>query len=88
MDAAMAAALSAVLAALVTAAAAAYGSRGAARATREGGVITGYDSLTERLVKERDKAELDQSTAEAKVAALELEVSRLRMLVTQLGGTP
>ncbi|THA31799.1 hypothetical protein E6R18_15840 [Streptomyces sp. A1277] len=88
MDAAIAGALAAVLASLVTAAAAAYGSRGATRVAQEGGVITGYDKLTERLAKERDKAETDQSTAEAKVAALELEVARLRLLVTQLGGTP
>jgi len=88
MDAAIAGALGVVLASLFTAAAAAYGSRGAARAAREGGVITGYDSLTARLTAERDKAETDQATAEQRVAALELEVARLRLLVTQLGGTP
>jgi nitrous oxide reductase accessory protein NosL len=88
MDAAMLTALGALLASPLAAAAAAYGSRGATRAAREGGVITGYDSLSARLMTERDKAEKDQATAEAKVAALELEVSRLRFLVTQLGGTP
>ncbi|MFG2671348.1 hypothetical protein [Streptomyces sp. NPDC048445] len=88
MDAAMLTALGALLASPVAAAAAAYGSRGATRAAREGGVITGYDSLTARLTAERDKAELDQSAAEQRAAALELEVSRLRLLVTQLGGTP
>lgn len=88
MDAAMVTALGALLASLLTAAAAAYGSRGATRAAREGGVITGYDSLSAHLKAERDKAEKDQAAAEAKVAALELEVSRLRQLVTQLGGTP
>ncbi|WP_327710014.1 hypothetical protein OG912_16705 [Streptomyces sp. NBC_00464] len=88
MDAAMLTALGALLASPVAAAAAAYGSRGATRAAREGGVITGYDSLTARLTAERDKAELDQAAAEQRAAALELEVSRLRFLVTQLGGTP
>ncbi|MFG2670861.1 hypothetical protein [Streptomyces sp. NPDC048445] len=88
MDAAMLTALGALLASPVAAAAAAYGSRGATRAAREGGVITGYDSLTSRLTVERDKAEADQATAESRVATLELEVARLRLLVTQLGGTP
>lgn len=88
MDAAIAAALGAVLASLFTAGAAAYGSRGANRTAREGGALNGYDKLTERLAKERDKAELDQSTAEAKAAVLELEVARLRLMVQQLGGTP
>ncbi|MEV7713065.1 hypothetical protein [Streptomyces sp. NPDC088270] len=88
MDAAMLTALGALLASPIAAAAAIYGSRGATRAAREGGVITGYDSLTTRLAAERDKAEQDQAAAEAKVATLELEVARLRLLVTQLGGTP
>lgn len=88
MDAAMLTALGALLASPVAAAAAVYGSRGATRAAREGGVITGYDSLTERLTAERDKAEKDQTVAEQRAAALELEVARLRLLVTQLGGTP
>ncbi|WP_240806099.1 hypothetical protein [Streptomyces sp. BPSDS2] len=81
-------ALGAVLASPVAAAAAIYGSRGATRASREGTVLTGYDSLTARLTAERDKAEADQATAEARAATLELEVARLRLLVTQLGGAP
>ncbi|MFD8407167.1 hypothetical protein ACFV1G_21080 [Streptomyces anulatus] len=88
MDAAMLTALGALLASPVAAAAAIYGSRGATRASREGTVLTGYDSLTARLTAERDKAEADQATAETRAAALELEVARLRLLVTQLGGTP
>lgn len=88
MDAAMLTALGALLASPLAAAAAVYGSRGATRASREGGVITGYDSLTARLTAERDKAETDQAAAEARAAAMELEVARLRLLVTQLGGTP
>ena len=88
MDAAMVTAVAALIAGPVAAAAAMYGTRGANRAAREGGVITGYDSLTARLTAERDKAEQDQAAAEARSAALELEVARLRLLVTQLGGTP
>lgn len=88
MDAAMVTAIGALLASPVAAAAAVYGSRLAGRAQREGGVITGYDSLTGRLTAERDKAERDQAAAETKVATLELEIARLRLLVQQLGGTP
>ena len=88
MDAAMVTAVAALIAGPVAAAAAMYGTRGANRAAREGGVITGYDSLTARLTAERDKAETDQAAAEARAAALELEVARLKLLVTQLGGTP
>lgn len=95
MDAAMVTALGALLAAPVAAALASHGTRIAARVQREGGVITGYDSLAGRLTAERDKAEADQaaaearaSAAEAKVAALEAEIARLRLLVQQMGGTP
>lgn len=88
MDAAMVTAIGALLASPLAAAAGIYGSRIAGRAQREGGVITGYDSLTGRLTAERDKAEKDQAAAETKVATLELEIARLRLLVQQLGGTP
>ncbi|MCX4676683.1 hypothetical protein OG413_15470 [Streptomyces sp. NBC_01433] len=88
MDAAMLTALGALLASPVAAAAAIYGSRGATRASREGMLMNGYDTLTARLTTERDKAEADQAAAEQRAAALELEVARLRLLVTQLGGTP
>ena len=88
MDAAMVTAVAALIAGPVTAAAAMYGTRGANRAAREGGVIIGYDSLTARLTAERDKAEQDQAAAEARAATLELEVARLKLMVTQLGGTP
>jgi hypothetical protein len=95
MDAAMVTAIAALSGALVPAAAAIYGHRAAGRAQREGGVITGYDSLTSRLVAERDKAEADEkaadaraSAAEAKSHALEAEIARLRLMVQQLGGTP
>jgi uncharacterized protein YceH (UPF0502 family) len=88
VDAAMVTAIAALVAGPVAALAAMYGSRGANRAARETSAVTGYDSLTQRLVSERDKAEADQAKAEARVEVLELEVARLRLLVTQLGGTP
>lgn len=88
MDAAMVTAVAALLATPVTAAAAMYATRGQARATREGGALSGYDNLTTRLIAERDKAEADEAGAMMRVATLELEVARLRLLVTQLGGTP
>lgn len=88
MDAAMVTAIGALIAGPVTVLGAMYGTRGANRAAREANAVTMYDSLTQRLVAERDKAEADQATAEARVDVLELEVARLRLLVTQLGGTP
>jgi len=95
VDAALITAVAALVAAPLTAAAAIYGSRGANRAAREGAALTGYDNLTKTLVEERNKAELDERTAEArahaaeaKVASLEAEISRLRNLVVALGGAP
>lgn len=88
MDAALVTAIGALIAGPVAAAAAMYGNRGANRAAREASAVTGFDSLTQRLVTERDKAEADQAKAEQRVDVLELEVARLRLLVTQLGGTP
>ncbi|MGW4388193.1 hypothetical protein [Streptomyces sp. NPDC004685] len=88
MDAATVTALGVLGSAAVAGVAAMYGSRIAGRTQREGGVIGGYDNLTARLVAERDKAEADQAKAEANVQMLELEVARLRLLVTQLGGHP
>lgn len=88
MDAAMVTAIAAFVGGPVAAAATVYSTRGATRVQREGGALTGYDNLTERLVKERDKAEADQAIAESRVQTLELEIARLRLLVTQLGGQP
>lgn len=95
MDAAMVTALAALIAGPVTAAAAMLTGRGANRAARDVGAVTLYDSLTQRLVAERDKAEMDEraadtraDAAEAKVAALEEEIHRLRGLVVDLGGRP
>ncbi|MFI1735445.1 hypothetical protein ACH40E_40785 [Streptomyces acidicola] len=86
-------AIGALIAGPVAVIAVAYGTRGANRAAREASAVTRYDSLTQRLVAERDKAEedqakADQAKAEASVEVLELDVTRLRLLVTQLGGTP
>lgn len=88
MDAALVTAIGVIGSAAAAGAAAMYGSKVAGRAQREGNALTGYDNLTKRLVDERDKAEADQTKAEQRVEVLELEVARLRLLVTQLGGTP
>lgn len=88
MDAALVTAFGVIGSAVVAGTAAMYGSKVAGRAQREGNALTGYDNLAARLVAERDKAEADQAKAETRVEVLELEVARLRLLVTQLGGTP
>ncbi|GHH87790.1 hypothetical protein [Streptomyces capitiformicae] len=95
MDAAMVTAIAALIGGPVAALGVMYGSRGANRAAQQTSAATMYDSLTQRLVAERDKAEMDEkaaearaSAAEAKVHALEAEVSRLQALVTRLGGAP
>lgn len=94
MDAAMVTAIAALVGAPVAGLAAVYGTRGANRAAREGGVIGGYDNLTAKLVAERDKAEADEAKAEARATAAELEarelkieIARLRLLLTQHGIT-
>ncbi|WP_405960837.1 hypothetical protein OG235_28130 [Streptomyces sp. NBC_00024] len=88
MDAAMVTAIASLVAGPMAALGVMYGSRGANRAARETSAVTGYDSLTQRLAAERDKAEADQAKAEARAQTLELEIARLRLLVQQLGGTP
>jgi hypothetical protein len=91
----MVTAIAALIGGPVTVLGAMYGARGANRAAREVSAVTGYDSLTQRLVAERDKAEMDEtaaearaSAAEARASALEAEVARLQALVVQLGGSP
>ncbi|WP_326768878.1 hypothetical protein OG978_33920 [Streptomyces sp. NBC_01591] len=88
MDAAMLTALGALLASPVAAAAAMYGSRGASRATREGGALTGFNSLTDQLQEERKELRSELATLRSDLAAEKAETARLRLLVTQLGGTP
>jgi hypothetical protein len=88
MDAAMLTAVGAILAAPMAAAAAVYGSRVAGRAQREGGVIGGYDSLTDQLQEERKDLREELRVVRSELAAEKLESARLRLLVQQLGGTP
>lgn len=95
MDAAMVTAIAGLIGGPLAALGVIYSSRGANRAARETSAVTGYDSLTQRLVAERDKAEMDEKAAEARASAAESRASaaeaenqRLRALVTQLGGTP
>lgn len=84
MDALMVTAIAALVGSPVAALAAVYGSRGANRVAREGGVIGGYNSLTEKLVAERDKAEADEAKAHARANAAELEVRELKLEVARL----
>lgn len=88
MDAAMLTAIGALLAAAVPGAAALYGHRGAHRASREGGALNGFNSLTDQLQEERKEMRSDLTTLRADLAIERAETARLRLLVTQLGGTP
>ncbi len=88
MDAALVTAIGALIAGPVAAAAAMYGNRGANRAAREASAVTGYNSLTDQLQEERAELRSDLAATRAELAAEKLESARLRMLVTQLGGTP
>lgn len=88
MDAAMLTALGALLASPLAAAAAVYGSRGATRAAREGGALTGFNSLTDQLQEERTDLRAELAVLRSDLAAEKAESARLRLLVTQLGGTP
>jgi VIT1/CCC1 family predicted Fe2+/Mn2+ transporter len=88
MDAAMVSALAALIGAPVAGAAAVYGSRAAGRAQREGGIIGGYNSLTDQLQEERKELRAELSTLRTDLAVERAESARLRLLVTQLGGQP
>lgn len=88
MSAAMVTAVAALLASVLTAAAAMYGSRGANRATREGGALSGYNNLTDQLQEERKELRTEVATLRADLAAERAESARLRLLVQQLGGQP
>lgn len=88
MSAAMVTAVAALLASVLTAAAAMYGSRGANRATREGGALSGYNNLTDQLQEERKELRAEVATLRTELQAERLESARLRLLVQQLGGTP
>ena len=88
MDAALVTAIGALIAGPVAAAAAMYGNRGANRAAREASAVTGYNSLTDQLQEERTELRSDLAATRAELAAEKLESARLRLLVTQLGGSP
>lgn len=88
MDAALVTAIGALIAGPVAAAAAMYGNRGANRAAREASAVTGYNSLTDQLQEERAELRSDLAETRAELAAEKLESARLRLLVTQLGGSP
>lgn len=88
MSATMLMAVAALVGSVLTAAAAMYGSRGANRATREGGALTGYNSLTDQLQEERKELRSEVATLRSELQAERLESARLRLLVQQLGGTP
>ncbi|MFE0036849.1 hypothetical protein [Streptomyces sp. NPDC059015] len=88
MDAAMVTALAALLGALVAAAAAVYGTRGANRAAREGNAVTGLNSLTDQLQEERNDMRAQLAMLRTELATERAENARLKLLVTQLGGTP
>jgi hypothetical protein len=86
MDAAMVTALAALVAGPIAAAAAMYGQRGANRTAREGGVIGGYNNLTDQLQEERKELRQELATVRQELAAEKLETARLRLMVQQLGG--
>lgn len=95
MDGTVVAAVAALAGTVVTGFAAAYGSRQASRAQREGGAITGYQTLTDELQEERRDLKEERRDLKTEVAALraelaakDAEIARLRLLVQQLGGTP
>lgn len=88
MDAALVTAIGALIAGPVAAGAAMYGNRGANRAAREASAVTGYNSLTDQLQEERAELRSDLASVRAELAAEKLESARLRLLVTQLGGSP
>jgi hypothetical protein len=88
MTPAMLTAIGALLAAAGTAAAAIYGHRGAAKVAREGGALSGFNNLTDQLQEERKELRSDLATLRADLAIERAESASLRLLVTQLGGTP
>lgn len=92
MDAATITAIAALGSAAVAGAAAIYGNRVSSRTQREGGVITGYHALTDQLQEERKEIRAEARTELAELRALlaaeRAESARLRLLVSQLGGSP
>ena len=87
MDAAMVTAIAALVGAPVAGLAAIYGTRGANRAAREGGVIGGYNNLTDQLQEERKELREEVRTLRTELAAKDLEINRLKLVLTQHGIT-
>lgn len=88
MDAATVTALGVLGSAFMAGLAAMYGSRIAGRTQREGGVIGGYNSLTDQLQEERKELRAELAAVRLELATEKAETTRLRLLVQQLGGTP
>jgi hypothetical protein len=88
VDAAVAGAISALIVGSLSAVGVMYGSRGANRAAREGNAVTGFNSLTDQLQEELKEKRGELSTARTEIAAKDLEIARLRLIVQQLGGAP
>ncbi|MER7814571.1 hypothetical protein [Streptomyces sp. NPDC096153] len=88
MDAAMVTAIAALAGAPLAAAAAVWGSRIAGRAQREGNAMTGLSNLTDQLQEERIDMRAQLATLRTELATERAENARLKLLVTQLGGTP
>lgn len=84
----MVTAIAALIGGPVAALGAMYGTRGANRAAREGTAVTGFNSLTDQLQEELLEKRGELSAARTELAARDLEIARLRLLVQQLGGTP
>ncbi|MGW7087495.1 hypothetical protein ACWGH2_28920 [Streptomyces sp. NPDC054871] len=88
MDAAMITALAALTGSLLAGGGAVYGHRVAGRAQREGGVIGGYNSLTDQLQEERQVLRADVAALRLELVTEKAETARLRLLVQSLGGQP
>jgi hypothetical protein len=88
MDATTVTALGVLGSAFMAGLAAMYGSRIAGRAQREGGVIGGYNSLTDQLQEERKELRADLAALRLELAAEKAETARLKLLVQSLGGQP
>lgn len=50
--------------------------------------LTGYSSLTDNLQEERDRLDRQLIERDTKLAAQADEITRLRNIIIQLGGTP
>jgi hypothetical protein len=83
----MVTAIAALVGAPVAGLAAVYGNRGANRAAREGGIIGGYNNLTDQLQEERKELREELRTARAENAAKDIEIERLKLVLAQHGIT-